>query len=91
MEVIFTQLAARSPVNNFSHAPSKIYNLDPHPMKIYKLQHILSLSFNIWNVYFHKRHVRYIKHNCSTNRQLLTGKIPTKSRLADCIQYPAAE
>jgi hypothetical protein len=44
---------------------------------LYKLQHILSLSFNIWNVYFRKSHV------CRTQTAVPTdnysqGKMPTK-------------
>jgi hypothetical protein len=48
MEVIFTQLAAIFPVKNLSLMHRAKFTIwISHPMKIYKLQHILSLSFNI--------------------------------------------
>jgi hypothetical protein len=61
-------LAARFPVKHLSLMHwAKFTIWISHPMKIYKLQHILLLSFNIWNVYFCKK-------TCISNT---TAVIPT--------------
>jgi hypothetical protein len=91
MEVMFTQLAARSPcaVKNWSLMHRA--NLQSGSATQWK--------FTNYNTFYHfllkfemSTFVKdmYIKYNCSNNRQLLAGKMPSKRRLADCIQYPAA-
>jgi hypothetical protein len=90
MEVIFTQLAAWSPVKNWSlmhRANLQSGSATQWKFTNYNTIYHFLLTFEMST--FVKD--MYIKHNCSTDRQLLTGiKMPTKRRLADCIQYPAA-